>query len=159
MMRAARRTPVPPTLKSLALVALLGALGACGHMPSLRWPWHHKPPPAPEVVHELVVTPADGTPAVDIPQYWKRNTLVLDLKSAAGTGSAVLRPREGGSWPVRLALRVMPGTVGVIEVRADQRMLLPVTAAGTKPVDLELPPGIYTAKSPQITVQWGPASP
>ena len=56
---------------------------------------------------------------------------------------------------MRVAFRVTPGTLGLLEVQADQRMLIPVTREGTAPVDLELVPGVYTAKTPQITVQWG----
>jgi hypothetical protein len=42
-----------------------------------------------------------------------------------------------------------------MEVRADQRMIIPVTREGTAPVDIELLPGVYSRKSPQLTVQWG----
>jgi hypothetical protein len=48
----------------------------------------------------------------------------------------------------------MPGTVGLLEVQADQRLLMPVAREGTQPVDLELVAGVYTAKTPQITVKW-----
>ena len=34
-------------------------------------------------------------------------------------------------------------------------MLIPVTREGYDAVDLELVPGVYTPKTPQITVQWG----
>jgi len=61
------------------------------------------------------------------------------------------------SGPVRIALRVRPGSVGLLEVQADQRMILPVTPTGDKPIDLELVPGVYTAKSPQMVVRWEPA--
>ncbi len=100
---------------------------------------------------------ADGASAQGFPQYWKRNTLVVDLQSASGTGGITLKPAEGGKFPVRVAFRVMPGSIGLLEVQADQRMLLPVTREGAKPVDLELVPGVYTAKTPQITVKWEPA--
>lgn len=139
----------------VALAALAAALTACSH---LHWPFHRRPPPQPEVAHELVVTAPDGSPVESFPQYWKRNTVVVDLQAASGTGSIMLRPRPGGAgWPVRIALRVKPGAVGQLEVRADQRMVLPVTPTGTQPVDLELPAGVYTAKSEQMTVQWEPA--
>jgi hypothetical protein len=58
---------------------------------------------------------------------------------------------------VRVAFRVVPGSIGLLEVQADQRMLLPVAREGTKPVDLELVAGVYTAKTQQITVRWEPA--
>ena len=139
-----------------AALVLAGALSACSH---LHWPFHRRPPPQPEISHELVVSGADGAATDSYPQYWKRNTVVVDLQSASGTGSIVLRPRPGGAgWPVRIALRVKPGSVGQLEVRSDQRLVIPVTPAGTQSVDVELPAGIYTPKSEQITVQWGPAA-
>ena len=58
---------------------------------------------------------------------------------------------------MRIALRVKPGSVGLLEVQADQRMILPVSREGDKPVDLELVPGVYTPKSPQIVIRWEPA--
>jgi len=57
---------------------------------------------------------------------------------------------------VRVALRVTPGAIGVLEVRGAQRVILPITAGG-KPVDLELPPGVYTPTTQQLTVSWGAA--
>src|SRR5215471_13117572 len=49
------------------------------------------------------------------------------------------RPPSDG-WPVRLAVRVMPGSLGELDVRGAQRVVLPIVPAGGKPVDLELPP-------------------
>ncbi len=137
----------------LAAVAVcLLALTACSYMP-----WHKKAPAAPQPVNELVISGADNAPASGFPQYWKRNTLVVDLQSASGTGGITLKPGESGKFPVRVAFRVMPGSIGLLEVQSDQRMLLPVTRDGTKPVDLELVPGVYTARSAQISVKWEPA--
>jgi hypothetical protein len=134
----------------LAVTLCLVLLAGCGHMP-----WSKKPTAAPEAVNELAESAADGTPTQVFPQYWKRNTLVVDLQSAStGGGTLTLKPRDGGKWPVRMAFRVTPGTLGLIEVQADQRLLMPVTREGTKPVDLELVPGVYTPKTPQITIKW-----
>jgi hypothetical protein len=36
-------------------------------------------------------------------------------------------------------------------------MILPVSREGDKPIDLELVPGVYTPKSPQMVVRWEPA--
>jgi hypothetical protein len=135
---------------SIAL-ALAFLLAACSYMP-----WSKKPPAAPEAVNELAVTGADGSPAQGFPQYWKRNTLVVDLSAASGSGALVLKPGESGKWPVRVAFRVAPGSIGLLEVQADQRMLLPVAREGTKPIDLELVPGVYTAGTPQVRVRWEP---
>jgi len=137
------------TARTAALAALL-TLGACSH---LHWPWHHAPPPPPAPVHALEVS-GSATP----PQYWKRNTLLIDLSGVSSSGSVVLAPAAGNPWPVRLAFRVRPGTFGALEVRGAAREVLPIDSAGVNPVDLELPPGIYTAGTPQITVSWGPAA-
>src|SRR3569832_1243484 len=42
------------------------------------WPFYKKLKPVPVAVHELELVNADGTPA-SYAQYWKRNTLVIDL--------------------------------------------------------------------------------
>lgn len=138
------------------LPALLGmawcllALTSCAYMP-----WHSKAPPRAQPVNELVEAASDGTVTNAFPQYWKRNTLVVDFSAASSAGGAViLKPRAGAKWPVRMAFRVMPGTIGLLEVQADQRLLMPVTREGSKPVDLELVPGVYTPTSAQISVRW-----
>jgi hypothetical protein len=129
---------------ALCLLALTG----CSYMP-----WSKKAAAAPVPVNEIAIT---GAQATAFPQYWKRNTLVIDLQSASGSGSVTLQPGASGKFPVRVAFRVMPGSIGLLEVQADQRMLLPVTKEGTKAVDLELVPGVYTPKSPQSIVRGEP---
>ncbi len=141
---------VRATARGTAIALVAAAMAACGHMP-----WSKHPVPAPENAHELQELAEDGTSTQAFPQYWQRNTLVVDLRGAAPAGKFTLKPRQGTTWPVRLAFRAMPGTLGIIEVRADQRMLIPVTEYGTKPIDLELAPGVYSAKSEQMTVKWG----
>jgi hypothetical protein len=131
------------------LIGLL-VLGGCSH---LHWPWHHQPPPPPTAVHELDIT-GSATPA----QYWKRNTLVIDLSVASGAGQIVLKPAAGNTWPVRLAFRVTPGAFGVLDVQGAQRAVLPIHPAGGPAVDLELAPGLYRPDTPQITASWGPGS-
>ncbi len=142
--------------RAAALLGLVAA-GGCSHLPqwphwSPHWPWHHAPPAAPVPVHELEVSGA-MSPA----QYWKRNTLLIDLSAASGTGNIVLKPAPSHSWPVRLALRVRPGAFGVLEVRGGARQVLPIDPTGASPVDLELPPAIYTETTPRVSVTWGPA--
>jgi hypothetical protein len=158
-------------VRSLGRGAMLGArvvraagfltvalsLAGCSHLPSMHWPWHHKTAPPPPQVHELDET-GDGGATASYPQYWMRNTLIVDLQGASGSGNVVLKPREGTTWPVRIAFKVMPGSIGELEVRAAQRTVLPVTTQGAKPIVLELSPGIYVQKSPQIDVSWGPDS-
>jgi hypothetical protein len=148
--------PVHAVTTAMLLAAVLTIATGCSHMPHPHWPFHRKPAPAPEIVHELVITTPAGAD-MDFPQYWKGNTLVVDMRPAGGQGSAVLKPREHTTWPVRIAFRVSPAQFGALEVRAAQRVVLPITATGTKPVDLELAPGVFIMKSPQIAVSWGPA--
>jgi hypothetical protein len=143
-----------------AAIALLGVLAGCSHMPrpQLAWPWGHKAAPVPQEVHELTIAPAAQGGASAFPQYWKRNTLLVDLQSGGGMGGIVLKPVQGTAWPVRIAFRVMPGQFGALEVHGDARLRLPITAQGTQPIDLELSPDIYTARTSQLTVTWGPAA-
>jgi hypothetical protein len=136
-------------------VMLVILLAGCSHLSGIHWPWRHQPTPPPQEVHELVET-SEGGATPSFPQYWRRNTLLVDLQGASGSGSIVLKPREGTPWPVRLGFRVMPGAIGVLEIRANQRTVLPVTTQGSSPIVLELTPAIYTPKSSQITVSWGP---
>lgn len=139
-----------------AVVAVVALVGGCGHFSGLHWPWHHKPAAPPTPVHELDIGGPAG--ADSYPQYWKRNTLVVDLSAAASTGAITLKPVAGTSWPVRIALRVTPGNIGVLEVRAAQRVQLPISATAGKPLDLELAPGVYTPLSPDMRVSWGPST-
>jgi hypothetical protein len=154
MIRADR--PVTRAVTTALLLTGFFAAAGCSHMPQPHWPWHHKPAPPPQEVHELVIKTPAGADAA-FPQYWKGNTLVVDLESATGEGSVTLAPREHTLWPVRIAFRVMPGQFGALEARANQRVVLPITTAGSKPVDLELAPDVFIMKTPQITVSWGPA--
>jgi hypothetical protein len=137
-----------------ALLVALAAAG-CGHLAAPHWPWHHHPQAAPRAVHELDI---GGAAADAFPQSWKRNTLLVDLSAASGSGSITLKPVAGSDWPVRLAFRVRPGAIGQLEIRAAQRLTLPVAAAGGAPVDLELAPGVYTPATPEMTVSWGAAA-
>ena len=149
--------PIHAVTRAMLLTALLTIAAGCSHLPHPHWPFHRKPAPAPQVVHDLVITTLDGADLA-LPQYWKGNTLVVDMRLAGGQGSAVLKPREHTVWPVRISFRVMPGQFGALEVRAAQRVVIPITTTGTKPVDLELAPGVFIMKSPQIAASWGPSS-
>jgi hypothetical protein len=146
---------VRPIFHMSVAAAVLLALAGCSHMPTVRWPWSAKPAPPLERADELVVTMGETSSVANFPQYWQRNTLVVDLQGVAGTGSVAMKPRTGTQWPVRLAFRLLPGQVGSIEVQGDQRVILPLTADGAKPMDLELVPGIYTSKTEQLVVRWG----
>jgi len=147
--------------RAAAALLALCVVPACSHLPAMHWPmhwpWHHSPAAPAAPVHELDITAAAGVPA-SFPQYWRRNTLVVDLSAVSGSGTLTFTPAAGAAWPARLALRITPGAIGFIEVRADQRLSLPVTAAAGKPVELELAPRLYTSKTPRMSVAWGPAS-
>jgi hypothetical protein len=137
-----------------AVLALLGLLvGGCSH---LHWPWHHAPPPPPVPVHEVDIA---GAGLESAPQYWKRNTLLIDISAARGSGSFTVKPIAGTTWPVRVALRVTPGAIVVLEVVGAQRLRLPITPSGAAPIDLELPPGLYAGKTPELTVRFGTQPP
>jgi hypothetical protein len=140
----------------LALViACCLVLGACSsmHMPHI-WPFYKKPQPVPEAVHELDLVNADGTPA-SYPQYWKRNTLVIDLSGVGGSGSVAARLPADTTWPVRVAVRVRPGSVQQIEVQGEERNVIPVAAEGGLPVDLEFAPSVYRPSTAAIYINWG----
>jgi hypothetical protein len=149
-----RKPRIAAVAVSLTFAGSLGLAG-CASV-SKHLPWGHKGPPVPEVSTALTVAGPDGA-SLSWPQVWQRNDVVLDMAGVAATGSAVVMPRSGLAWPVRMALRVAPGTIGAIEVRGAQRLVIPVPvpATGTGTVDLELPPGVYLAATKQITLNWG----
>jgi hypothetical protein len=139
----------------LALLAVACiALPACSTMSNL-WPFHKKVKPAPEAVHELNLVNADGS-AATYPQYWVRNTLVVDLSGVGGQGSVAARLPDEATWPVRVAVRVRPGSVDQIEVLGEERNVLPVSRDGTKPIELTLASSVYTPKTAAIYISWGP---
>jgi hypothetical protein len=148
MRLTSRGYAVPGAALALALVLSAG----CSH---LNWPWHHAPSPPPVPVHEVDLT---GAGAEGFPQYWKRNTLLIDLSAASGSGTLTVKPVAGTTWPVRLAFRVRPGAIASLEVRGDERVSLPISAAAGSALDLELTPGVYTPKTQELTVSWGPAA-
>jgi len=139
-------------VRGTALALALVLIGGCSH---LHWPWHRAPPAGPVPVHEVELT---GAGAGGFPQYWKRNTLLIDLSAASGSGTLTVKPVAGTTWPVRVAFRVRPGAIGALEVRGDERVSLPISGAAGAAIDLELTPGVYTPKTPQLTVSWGPAA-
>ena len=137
-----------------ALLLVAGVLTAgCSHFSGLHWPWTRQAPPAPTPVNEMVLTTDSGA-AATYPQYWKRNTLLIDLHDASQAGGIVVTPRAGGHWPVRIAFRVTPGSIGVLEVRGEERVVMPVAAQAGPPIDLELVPGVYIGTTVQLKVRW-----
>ena len=143
-------------MKRLALIAGLPLVVAgCSSMPKIDlWPFDKKPPPVPEVVHEVELVNADGTPA-SYPQFWKRNTLLIDLTGVSGVGSVAARLPADTTWPVRVAVRVRPGSVEQLEVLGEERNVMAVSREGALPIDLELPSSVYRPATAAIYINWG----
>lgn len=135
------------------LALSLGLLAGCSSMSKL-WPFHKKAMPPPEVVHEVELVNADGS-AASYPQYWKRNTLVIDLSGVSGVGSVAARLPADTAWPVRVAVRVRPGSVEQIEVVGEERNVLAVSREGTLPIDLEFAASVYKPTTGAIYINWG----
>jgi hypothetical protein len=148
------------TLSRFAIVGvLLLTLSACGVAPRNWWPFGSKAAPAAPIADEIVFESGiDGLTAPVLPQVWKRNALVVDLRGVAGAGSVQMRAKAEEGWPVRIALRVQPGAIERIEVRADKRVVLAIGAEGGEPRDIELAPGVYSARTPVIELRWGGAN-
>jgi hypothetical protein len=137
-----------------AMVACSLLLNACSmRMPHI-WPFYKKPKTGPEAVNELNLVNADGS-AATYPQYWKRNTLVIDLSGVSGTGGFAARLPEETTWPVRVAVRVRPGSVQQIEIQGEERNVLPVAPEGALPIDLEFAPSVYRPRTAAIYISWG----
>jgi hypothetical protein len=136
-----------------SMTVLLAVAGGCS---ALRWPWWgERSESRAAAVDELIVTSPDGSTLPAFPQYWSRNTLVIDLQSVAGSGRARIAPKPGAAWPARVAFRVRPGAFGALEVRGDQRVVMPVAPEGADVRDLELAPGVYTSSTQALEVAWG----
>jgi hypothetical protein len=136
---------------------LLLLVAGCASVKS-HWPFASAPAPAPQAVGELIVTlPAESAPQVVL-QFWERNTLVIDLQSAASAGHVQLTRREEQAWPARIAVRMSPTRFEQVEVQGAQRIVLPVSSGGPAPVTVELPPGAYVADTAAITIRWGTKS-
>jgi len=140
----------------LALIAglfiSLGLVAGCS-TPKI-WPFYKKPKPVPEVVHEVDLVNADGS-AASYPQYWKRNTLVIDLSGVSGAGSVAARLPADTTWPVRVAVRVRPGSVEQVEVLGEERNVLAVAREGTNPIDIEFAASVYRPTTGAIYISWG----
>lgn len=139
-----------------AAAILLGALSGCASVKS-HWPFAAKTVEAPQPVRELAVqVPADA-PMPVVLQYWERNTLVIDLQGVPGSGSLSLTPEAGHAWPARLAFRMSPARFQQLDVRGEQRVLLPV-APGMDATTAELPAGVYAATTARLDLRWGAAA-
>lgn len=145
---------------TLAVAALIAGCASV-NLPRPRWPFAARPAPAPLIVDELVFEAPTGVPVSAFPQYFRRNTLIVDMTAAATAGVVTIRPKTPFGWPVRIALRVRPGVFAALELRGAQRLVLPVVASGRRAtVDLELPPGFVPTRGDEpIELRWGMAVP
>ena len=91
---------------------------------------------------------------MEFPQSWARNTLVINMTSAAGAGSVRMTPKASMGWPVRMALRVKPGSIGSVEIQGEQRVVIPVLASSAASIDLPIEADAYLARTPAITLSW-----
>jgi hypothetical protein len=140
--------------RNIALVAALSlVLSAC----AMHWPWKRRPVPPPQPVQQVSIASDAAGAVVTIPQYWDRNTLLLDLSAVNGEGGANITPIKALGWPIRLEFRVRPGSIGRLEVLGAQRVLYAVPAQG-EPLLLKLAPSAYHADTPQITLRWSAAA-
>lgn len=119
----------------------------------MHWPWSHRPTPGPLAVHEVLLESGGEELVMQAPQYWDRNTLLIDLQAAQGAGSLRIKPIAGRGWPIRLEFRVQPGRIGQLTVSGAQRVVFLVPAQGD-PVVLQLQPGVYVPSTPAIELHW-----
>jgi len=91
--------------------------------------------------------------ASSAPQSWDRNTLLVDLTRLGAEGAATLTPRPDQGWPARIAFRVRPGSMAILEVQGAQRVLYTVPSAGPA-FTVTLEPGVYVVKTPSLRLLW-----
>lgn len=135
------------------LLAGMLLLAGCASA-KLHWPFARVASVAKPVSELELKLPASG-PAPVVLQYWERNTLVLDLQNVPAKGEVGLLRRAGSDWPARIAVRMSPQRFEVLEVRGAQRLLLPVSSAGTDAVTAELSSSLYDPSTSELAVSWG----
>ena len=136
---------------------LVGCSHMSGHMPKIHWPFGKKTMPTPQPVLELPLQSSTGE-AITYPQFWERNTLVIDLQGAAADGAFQALPNAERGWPVRISLRLRPGSTGSVEVRGAERVVFPIIASGPPAITLNVPVSTYNKTTQQLKVSWGAAS-
>jgi hypothetical protein len=129
--------------------------------PALAWhlPWHHRThraAPSASAPGLGVVVAGQVASAATVPQTWQRNTLLVDLTHLPGDGSATLTPPPNAGWPVRLAFRVLPGSMASLTVEGAQRVQFTLPARGAA-MTLQLDPGVYVVKTASLTLHWSAA--
>lgn len=142
------------------MIAAAMLLAACTSHPALHpshWhmPWQRAAATAPVPVAELGLEADGSNPLPSVVQYWNRNTLHVELGAVTGTGSFRLLPSAVNGWPMRIEIAVQPGSMNQLQVRGDQRVVFNVTTSAVGGLQvLQLGSGVYSAKTPAITVSW-----
>ncbi|HEY7928602.1 MAG TPA: hypothetical protein VID71_01235 [Steroidobacteraceae bacterium] len=137
------------------------ALSLAPAWPVLAWhlPWHRRPhhaPAAPSAPALAITLEGQAASAAALPQRWQRNTLLLDLTHLPDNGSATLTPPANAGWPVRLAFRVQPGSIGSLTIEGAERVQYTLPAHGPA-MTLQLDPGVYVVKTASLTLRWSAA--
>lgn len=135
--------------KWMGLALAVVALSGCGTLSRVSLPWSRAAAAPPPEVDELSF--AGGA----VSQHWQGNVLVLDLTAVPAQGQLVATPTYARGWPMRIAVRTVPGRFGALEVRGAQRAVLPLTTEGTGSVDLAIPPEVFVPGTAQIVLHWG----
>lgn len=135
--------------KWISLVVVAALLSGCSALSRIGLPWGKAPPPPPPQVDEL------SFEGGAIGQHWEGNVLVLDLTTAAAEGRVTATPTYARGWPMRIAVRTLPGRFGALEVQGAQRAVLPVTTEGAGSIDLAIPPEVFAPGTPRMELHWG----
>ena len=141
---------------ALAVACCLALTACSSYKVQMGWPpIYKKPAPVPEAVNELNLVNADGTPA-NFPQYWKRNTLVIDLSAIGAAGNFAARFRKAPPGRCASAFGCAPAASGKSRSWARSAMSCRWPPKGLLPIDLEFAPSVYTPRTAAIYISWGP---
>ena len=139
-------------------VLVLAAGAGCKSMPKLKykphWPWAAKAAPVEPQANQIAWEAVEGSSATEFPQSWARITLIINMTGATGAGSVRMHAKASMGWPVRMTLRVKPGSIASVEIQGEQRVLIPVLTSNASSVDLPLGRGVYSPGTPTITLAW-----
>lgn len=149
--------PVQPAARARHIwltVPVVLLLAGCSHI-SGWWPWHHKKPAPPESVNVLVPAAVGDAALIPVSEFWDGNALRVELGALSGSGSVQFARAPRQAWPVRIELRVLPGSARQLQVSAAQRVVFAIPASGAQ-ITFTLPPGTYTPTTKTMTVSWEP---
>lgn len=143
-------------LRRLLALALLAFL--CGGCANWSWNpanWFSKEPAAPVPEVQVLAIESTSGGGDQFVQTWDGARLIVDVQSASGSGSAVLKPASQQGWPLRLAFRVHSSSLAEFAVRGAQNLRMSFGSAPlTEPALIDLPYGIYRKESPQLEIRW-----